>query len=86
MNIGGYEIPMISTLMPWALLILFGGVIKILAGRLWQDKELSLKKIVLLGISIGLIFVIVLNLGDVITWVWSIVVKIMDIIKDVKVN
>jgi hypothetical protein len=86
MNIGGYEIPMISTLMPWALLILFSGVIKILAGRLWQDKELSLKKIVLLGLSIGLIFVIVLNLGDVIGWVWSMVSKIMDIIRNVKIQ
>lgn len=86
MKIGNYEIPMIGTIMPWALLIFVVCVIKIFAGRMWNDKEITLKKVALLTASIGLIFVSVLYIGDVVTWVWAIVGKMTEIVKNVKVS
>lgn len=85
MKIGGYEIPMIATVMPWALLVLFICVVRIIAGRLWNDKELDLKKMGYLAGSIGLAFFIVISLGSIIGWIGGIVGKAMQIIDKIQV-
>jgi hypothetical protein len=84
MTLGGYDVQMISTFMPFILFALFCSTAKIIIGRLWQDKDVNPKKLVLLALSIGLAFIIILNLGDVINWVWEIVMKVMDLVKTIK--
>jgi multisubunit Na+/H+ antiporter MnhF subunit len=84
MTLGGYDIPMINTFMPFILFALFCSTAKIIIGRMWQDKDVNPKKLVLLAISIGLAFIIILYLGDVINWVWEIVLKVMSLVKTIK--
>lgn len=85
MKIGGYVIPMSETIMPWALLILLVSVVAVFARRLWNDKELNLKKVAMLAVSMGLIFYTVLNMGNLVTWVAGMVVKITQIVSNVQV-
>jgi hypothetical protein len=85
MKIGGYEIPMAGTVIPWALLILLISVVAVFAKRLWNDKELNLKKVAMLTVSMGLIFFTVLNMGDVVVWTSGMVGKIIQIVNNVKV-
>lgn len=84
MKIGQYEIPMASTIMPWALLVLLISVVAVFARRLWNDKELNLKKVAMLMLSMGLIFFTVLNMGDIVVWTSGVVAKIAQIAMSVK--
>lgn len=85
MNIAGYQVPMLETVMPWALLILVICVVRVMVGRLWNDKELDLKKMGYLAGSIGLAFFIVTSLGTILTWVTGIIGKAMQIIEKINV-
>lgn len=85
MTIAGYEIPMISTIMPWALGILFVCAIKIFAARMWKDRDIELKKVGLLLASIGLIFFGLLSMDNVITWVGGLVGKAMEVVNKINV-
>lgn len=85
MNIGGYNIPMIDTVMPWALLILIICVVRIIALRFWHDKDINLKKMAELAGGIGLGFFIVLSIGLIIMWIGGLVEKAMQIITKIQV-
>ena len=85
MTIGGYEVPMIKAMMPFALGILFFCTIKIFAGRMWNDKDIDLKKMGLVGASIGLVFFIVLSINMIVIWIGGIIGKAMEMINKIQV-
>jgi uncharacterized membrane protein YoaK (UPF0700 family) len=85
MKIGGYEIPMAATIIPWLLLVLLISVAVVFIRRLWNDKDLNLKKVSTLVVSMGLIFFTVLNMGSVVVWTSGVVGKIIQVVGNVKV-
>lgn len=85
MSIGGYEIPMVNTLMPWALLFLLGCVVKVIGTRLLHDKDINLKKMAELAGGIGLGFFIVLSIGLIVVWIGGLIEKAMQIIIQINV-
>jgi len=86
MNIGGYELPMIGTIMPWLLTIMVVASGKIIIGRLWADKEVNFKKMGLLMLAIGICFVGILYMNQVIGWIWDCIKKIMELVNSIKFN
>jgi Ca2+/Na+ antiporter len=85
MNIGGYEIPMASTVMPWILLVMLVSVAIVFIKRLYNDKELTLKKVAFLVAAMVLMFYAMVNMGSLLTWGSGIIGKAITLTNNIQV-
>lgn len=86
MTLGGYELPLIGTVMPYLLLAFVIASSKVIISRIWGDKELDLKKMGLLIIAIGLAGFALLSWADIFAWVGQVVDKLVSLISSLKVD
>lgn len=85
MNIGGYEIPMAATVMPWILLVMLVSVAIVFIKRLYNDKELTLKKVAFLVAAMVLMFYAMVNMGSLLTWGSGIIGKVITLTNNIQV-